>query len=146
MSFVLPIVFYITLFGLKAKEFYVLMIIFNIIILKVVFSNKNHIIYNNYDEIHANYAKNLNQLELKIIKLSVNSFRTSVFIITSVAIIAVDFFIFPRVHAKTVLYGISLMDLGVGLFVLCHSMRVIRNPSDTDPNADVTIKRYMRVR
>ena len=117
------------------------MIVLNLITLKLVISNKNHIIYNNYDEIHVDHSNNLNQLELKIIKLSVNSFRTTVVIITSVAIFAVDFFIFPHVHAKTVLYGISLMDLGVGLFVLCHSMRIIRNPDDADPNADKTFKR-----
>ena len=141
MSFVLPIVLYVTLFGLKAKEFYIIMIVLNIIILKLVISNKSHIIYNNYDQIHVDHSNNLNQLDLKIINLSVNSFRTSVIIITSVAILAVDFLIFPYVHAKIVLYGISLMDLGVGLFVLCHSMRIIRNPSDVDPNADKTFKR-----
>ena len=117
------------------------MIVLNIIILKLVISNKSHIIYNNYDQIHVDHSNNLNQLDLKIINLSVNSFRTSVIIITSVAILAVDFLIFPYVHAKIVLYGISLMDLGVGLFVLCHSMRIIRNPSDVDPNADKTFKR-----
>ena len=141
MSFVLPIVFYVTLFGLKAKEFYIIMIALNLIILKLVISNKKHIKYNNYDEIHVEQSINLNMLELKIIKLSVNSFRTSVVIITSVAILAVDFLIFPYVHAKTVLYGISLMDLGVGLFVLCHCMRIIRNPNDVDPNTDKTFKR-----
>jgi phosphatidylinositol glycan class W len=141
VSFVLPIVLYVTLFGLKAKEFYIIMIVLNIIILKLVISNKSHIIYNNYDQIHVDHSNNLNQLDLKIINLSVNSFRTSVIIITSVAILAVDFLIFPYVHAKIVLYGISLMDLGVGLFVLCHSMRIIRNPSDVDPNADKTFKR-----
>ena len=141
MSFVLPIVFYITLFGLKVTEFYIIIIVLNLIILKLVISNKNHIMFNNHDRVQADNSNNLNQLELKIIKLSVNSFRTCVVIITSVAIFAVDFSIFPRVHAKTENYGLSLMDLGVGLFVLCHCMRIIRNPNDVDPNAEKTFKR-----
>ena len=96
---------------------------------------------NNHDKVHVDNANNLNQLELKIIKLSVNSFRTCVVIITSVAIFAVDFTIFPRVHAKTENYGLSLMDLGVGLFVLCHCMRIIRNTNDVGPDVERTFKR-----
>ena len=52
-------------------------------------------------------------LEQKIITLSISLYRAGVFIITSVAIIAVDFKIFPRVHAKTNEFGLSLMDLGI---------------------------------
>ena len=38
--------------------------------------------------------------------------RASVFIIACVVIIAVDFDIFPRIHAKTGQFGYSLMDMG----------------------------------
>jgi phosphatidylinositol glycan class W len=84
----------------------------------------------------------LNDIDIKIAKLSVSSFRTMLFIITSVAILAVDFAVFPRLHAKTHDFGFSLMDIGVGYFILCHSMRLIRNSSVlNDDAADNSFKK-----
>jgi phosphatidylinositol glycan class W len=47
--------------------------------------------------------------------------RSSTTMATSIAIIAVDFHIFPRRFAKTETYGAGVMDAGVALYILCHS-------------------------
>jgi phosphatidylinositol glycan class W len=74
-----------------------------------------------------NEKNSQSSLDTKVVKLSINLFRSTVVIITSIAILAVDFKIFSRRNAKTEYYGISLMDVGVGYFIMCHSMRLIRN-------------------
>lgn len=50
------------------------------------------------------------------------NFRALTNIITVICILAVDFQIFPRKFAKTETFGYSLMDTGVGLFVLANAL------------------------
>lgn len=52
----------------------------------------------------------------------ITNFRALVNIITAFCILAVDFRIFPRKFAKTEMYGYSLMDTGVGLFILANAL------------------------
>jgi phosphatidylinositol glycan class W len=67
----------------------------------------------------------------KIVKLSVSTCRLWLYLLTCVSILGVDFKIFPRDLAKTETFGISLMDLGVGFYVVCHSMKSIRNDGNS---------------
>ncbi|RZB39169.1 GWT1 domain containing protein [Asbolus verrucosus] len=48
--------------------------------------------------------------------------RSTINIISVVAILAVDFLVFPRKFAKTETFGYSLMDVGVGLFIYSNGI------------------------
>ena len=49
-------------------------------------------------------------------------FRAYVLITTAIAILAVDFVIFPRRFAKAETYGSGLMDMGVGAFIISNAI------------------------
>lgn len=48
--------------------------------------------------------------------------RSAINLLTAIAILAVDFKIFPKSFSKTKKYGFSLMDVGVGLFVYANGI------------------------
>ena len=70
-------------------------------------------------------------IEESILKLSIKTCRLWLYMLTCVSILGVDFKIFPRYYAKTENYGVSAMDLGVGFYIVCHSMKIIRNTDNS---------------
>lgn len=62
----------------------------------------------------------------------ITNFRALTNMITAICILAIDFHIFPRKFAKTELFGYSLMDTGVGLFILANAL-VAPEAKDFEP-------------
>nr|XP_033334191.1 uncharacterized protein At4g17910-like isoform X1 [Megalopta genalis]XP_033334200.1 uncharacterized protein At4g17910-like isoform X2 [Megalopta genalis] len=67
-------------------------------------------------------SSNSNSRPSQVRKPFITNFRALTNIITAICILAIDFRIFPRKFAKTEVFGYSLMDTGVGLFVLTNAL------------------------
>ena len=52
----------------------------------------------------------------------ISGYRAYINIATAIAILAVDFNIFPRRFAKTETYGVSVMDVGVGAYIVANGI------------------------
>ena len=87
-----------------------------------------------------------------LLALSVASCRLWLYLLTCVTILAVDFRIYPRYLAKTERFGVSLMDLGVGFYIVVHAMKVVRKAnaatergSSTEPSFALLVQLPLRM-
>lgn len=73
----------------------------------------------------------------------VTLFRTYITLFTAIAILAVDFTIFPRRLAKAETYGSGLMDIGVGTFMMAHGITAPESRCQNDKK--LSLRSYLKL-
>ena len=87
---------------------------------------------NSNDQTSAESDEGKKTLELPF-RGFLTTYRGSMMVVTCVAILAVDFRVFPRRFAKTENWGTSLMDVGVGAFVFSAGVVSARSILKSSP-------------
>ena len=91
-----------------------------IIVITATLLGASHLVLN--DAVITRGFKRLSEFPYPTRLPCVTLTRTFVTLITAIAILAVDFHIFPRRLAKAETYGTGLMDVGVGAFIMSHGL------------------------
>nr|CAB3264870.1 phosphatidylinositol-glycan biosynthesis class W protein-like [Phallusia mammillata] len=90
------------------------------------FGSDSNVNSSDMEEYYANLNENMKNPDAIFLVPSnlpfVTTFRAFVNIASCICILAVDFDIFPRRFAKVETYGVSVMDLGVGGFVVANAL------------------------
>ncbi|XP_044587156.1 GPI-anchored wall transfer protein 1-like [Cotesia glomerata] len=102
------------------------------------------IIYKFRNKLSVNINNNLNNCKNSGRKHFLTNFRALTNILTCICILAVDFKIFPRKFAKTEIYGYSLMDAGVGMFIIANAI-VSPQTKDFTSNNSNNSNKHLRV-
>lgn len=94
------------------------------IIMKLVaLLNATYLLVRRKDEI--NFSNLISKLDVRPVvgrRPFITNFRAMTNISTTICILAVDFHVFPRKLAKTDVFGYSLMDTGVGMFIMANAL------------------------